>query len=446
MALLGPDVGDDHGGMNGFRDRIEAGRSLGHALERLRAVRPIVLGLPRGGVPVAWQVARILGAPLDVLVVRKLGVPGNPELGFGAVAEHGVRVVDEQMCRSLGFSPSAVGDVIERQEVELRRRVDLYRSGKPMIDVRGRCVVIVDDGMATGSTAAAAVAVARRMGADQVILAVPVGSKDAVAHMRELADDVHCLQSPYGFRAVGEFYDDFSQVGDEEVREFLRGPLRQEVSIPVPGPGAAIRLPGMLTIPREPQGVVVFAHGSGSSRLSPRNLKVSDALVFGGMATVLFDLLTTAEEPDRRMVFDIESLADRLVHAVDWAVEQPMIRGLSVGLFGASTGAAAALVAAAERPGRVGAVVSRGGRPDLAGDWLSRVVCPTLLIVGGHDLEVLRLNQAAAERLHCAHQLEVVVGATHLFEEPGALDQVSALAAEWFRSRLPSTARSTIDA
>ncbi len=200
-------------------------------------------------------------------------------------------------------------------------------------------------------------------------------------------------------------------------------------------------LQGTLTISPEAVGVVLFAHGSGSSRLSPRNRKVAEELQDAGLATLLFDLLTEREEAvDRynaRLRFDIEFLAERLGAATDWALRDASIRGLPIGYFGASTGAAAALVAAAGRPDEVKAVVSRGGRPDLAGEALEQVVAPTLLIVGGEDAAVLNLNQYALRKMSAAPvQLEIVRGATHLFEEPGTLEEVSALAADWFRRHL----------
>lgn len=195
-------------------------------------------------------------------------------------------------------------------------------------------------------------------------------------------------------------------------------------------------LPGILTIPDDAESIVVFAHGSGSSRLSPRNRQVADQLAAEGHATLLFDLLTEAESADRGNVFDIELLADRLTGATEWLADHRPTRDLRLGYFGASTGAAAALVAAADLGADVGAVVSRGGRPDLAGESLKRVVCPTLLIVGGRDTEVLALNRAAGRLLTCEHDLAVVSGATHLFEEPGTLDQVADLATGWFDAHL----------
>jgi putative phosphoribosyl transferase len=199
-----------------------------------------------------------------------------------------------------------------------------------------------------------------------------------------------------------------------------------------------IGLAANLQIPAKAYALVAFAHGSGSSRLSPRNTAVARALNDRGIATLLFDLLTAEEEADRANVFNIPLLADRLVDAVRWLGGQASAAKLPLGLFGASTGAAAALVAAARLPRRVGAVVSRGGRPDLAGNALEEVRAPTLLIVGGADFGVIELNEQALARLRAPKALEIVPGATHLFAEPGALEAVIELAAKWFERHLAS--------
>jgi putative phosphoribosyl transferase len=207
--------------------------------------------------------------------------------------------------------------------------------------------------------------------------------------------------------------------------------------------GGAATLDGDLSVPAASRGVVLFAHGSGSSRHSPRNRLVARELQAGGFATLLMDLLTPAEEAidlrTAQLRFDVDLLATRLIAAIDWLGEQPQTRALPIGLFGASTGAGAALVAAAERPRAVGAIVSRGGRPDLAGPALGRVLAPTLLIVGGNDPTVIELNRAAFRELRAPKRLEIVPGASHLFEEPGALERVAKLARDWFGRYLTSS-------
>jgi putative phosphoribosyl transferase len=432
-----------------FADRADGGRRLARRLGHLRADEPLVVGLPRGGVPVAAEVAGALGAPLDVLVVRKLGCPWQPELGLGAVGEDGVTVHNHELIGQAGVEPDELEAVARRERAELERRLRRYRGDRPPQPVAGRTVIVVDDGVATGATASAAIRVLRRRGARRVVLAVPVAAPEAVQALRGDADEVVAVETPASLLAIGRHYGDFGQTSDEQVARLLAdsGPA----AAPAAGAAAAaddptracqvdlgpVRLEGDLATPAEPSGIVVFAHGSGSGRHSPRNRLVAGVLNQGGLGTLLLDLLTAAEERSRANVFDIGLLADRLAGATGWLQMQPEARGLPVGYFGASTGAAAALCAAAALGERVAAIVSRGGRPDLAGPCLPAVTAPTLLVVGGRDELVLRLNREARERLRCESELEVVPGATHLFEEPGALDRVAALATGWFRRQMP---------
>lgn len=427
-----------------FTDRADAGRRLAEALRHLEGEDPVVLGLPRGGVPVAFQVARVLRAPLDVIVVRKLGVPYQRELGFGAIGEGGVRVISDDIVRRGRLDASDLASVEHAEAAELARQAERFRAGRQRLPLEGRTAIVVDDGVATGATAAAACEVVRAQGAARVVLAVPVAPPDAAERLRAALDEFVCLSTPFGFSAVGEWYRDFSQTPDDEVVSLLAqaadgpgaadgpeagGDVAQEVAIDASG----VRLTGDLTVPAGAGAVVMFAHGSGSSRHSPRNRLVATALQEAGLGTLLFDLLTPAEEDNRAKVFDIETLAGRLTDATGW------LRGrttVPVGYFGASTGAAAALRAAAGPGADIGAVVSRGGRPDLAGPQLSGVRAPTLLIVGGDDTMVIELNREAQAALRCESRLEIVPGATHLFEEPGALQEVADLARDWFLSHL----------
>ena len=207
----------------------------------------------------------------------------------------------------------------------------------------------------------------------------------------------------------------------------------EALSIPV---GARRELPGHARVPRDATGLVIFVHGSGSSRHSPRNRFVADYLNGHGLGTLLFDLLTEEEEQRRQNVFDIDLLADRVGNVRTWLAEHPVLAESSIGLFGASTGAAAALVSAAQDPEGVHALVSRGGRVDLAGKWLAKVTIPSLFIVGALDDQVLEWNEQAARLLRCEHRVDVVPGASHLFEEPGTLEEVADLAASWFTKYL----------
>ncbi|HEY7359782.1 MAG TPA: phosphoribosyltransferase [Streptosporangiaceae bacterium] len=470
-----------------FLDRSDAGRRLANRMLQLRGEDVVVLALPRGGVPVAAEVARALGAPLDVIVVRKLGVPVQPELGMGAIGEGDVRIINPEVVAITHVTDAEIAAVEGRERAELDRRARRFRGDRPRTPLAGRTAIIIDDGIATGSTARAACQVARAQGAARVVLAVPVAPPSACSALAADADEVICLETPGHFLAIGEWYQDFSQTSDREVVSLLQraaagrgpaGPARPAKAPPPaagsggadgpapgagpappaggagPAPGAAARggevviaagsarLAGDLSTPGGGAGMVLFAHGSGSGRRSPRNRFVADVLATAGLGTLLFDLLTAEEEQDRANVFDIGLLASRLGAATRWMHEQPGLAGARVGYFGASTGAAAALWAAAEPGGEVAAVVSRGGRPDLAMPRLAGVRAPTLLIVGALDDVVLGLNREAQRHLRCENHLAVVPGASHLFEEPGTLERVAGLARDWFTRYLaPAPAR-----
>ncbi|MGO9080985.1 MAG: phosphoribosyltransferase family protein [Streptosporangiaceae bacterium] len=432
-----------------FADRSDAGRRLAEKLLHLRGQPVVVLGLPRGGVPVAAQVARALEAPLDVIVVRKLGVPFQPELGMGAIGEDGIRVINHEIMQRGGITAGELSAVEARERAELERRAFRYRHGRPRQPLGGRIAVVVDDGIATGSTARAACQVARALGAARVVLAVPVAPSGWEARIGADADEFACVQTPSSFYAIGQFYADFTQTTDTEVTACLQQAARATAAadgaVPEDPPGCDdevqvsagdVSLAGHLTVPERPIGIVVFAHGSGSSRHSPRNRYVAGLLNRAALGTLLFDLLTPDEEVNRANVFDIGLLGERLVAVTGWLRSQSAAAGLPVGYFGASTGAAAALWAAAEPGSDIAAVVSRGGRPDLTGPRLARVRAPTLLIVGARDDVVLDLNRQARAELREHGKLAVIPGATHLFEEPGALAAVADLARDWFAGYL----------
>jgi len=432
-----------------FKDRHEAGVRLAQRLKGEGFQNPVVLALPRGGVPVAAPVAAVLGVPVVPFVARKIGAPGHPELGVGAVAEGTDEVVVSDVAAQLGLSEAELKTMAEDERPELDRRVDAYRGGSPLPSMEGRDVVLIDDGLATGVTAEAALRAIRRHRPRRLVLAEPVCARDSAQRLAAVADELICLASPEAFHAVGTWYETFEETTDEEVLSLLAPPAeglgfdpdagsKREVSLAV-SRDAVIH--GDLTVPPDAGGLVMFAHGSGSSRRSPRNRSVASTLQERRLATMLIDLLTDAEQREDaetgKLRFDVDLLTERVSLLTDWLGNEPSTAELPLGYFGASTGAAAALVAAARVGDRVRAVVSRGGRCDLAGEALGDVSAPTLLIVGGHDEVVLELNRRCCAVLGKRARLEVVEGATHLFEEEGALEQVARLAGDWFTTHLP---------
>lgn len=453
-----------------FENRVDAGRRLASRLGAYRNRKDvIVLGIPRGGVPVAFEVAAALGAPLDVFVSRKLGVPGQEELAFGAIASGGVRILDGEITEAVGIPDAEVERIIANVRKEVERRERVYRGSRQPLMVQGKTVILVDDGIATGSSMRAAINALRQMKPARLVVAVPVAPRSTCNRLRQEVDELISVLTREDFYAIGQFYEDFSQVADEEVTRLLiraaqpvaqnagqhdppdaegglnvipseksegRG-AKSEVSIEVEG----ATLQGTLFVPKGANGLVLFAHGSGSSRHSPRNRYVAQVLQSRRIATLLFDLLTREEESIDRYTgelrFNIPFLAKRLVDATRWTMGNPDTADFQLGYFGASTGAGAALVAASQMPDIISAVVSRGGRPDLAQDALGTVRASTLLIVGGDDKPVIDMNREALAKLKCPEKkLIIVPGATHLFEEPGTLEEVARLAAEWFSHHL----------
>ena len=424
-----------------FHDRDEAAQDLAQALSRYRGRSPVVLAVPRGAVPMARRVADALGGELDVVLVRKLGAPGNPELAIGAVDETGHAILNEGAWR-VGANEGYIRQESERQQAALRERRRRYAGGRAPVDVAGRVAIVIDDGLATGATMAAALRLVRERRPERLVCAVPVATVEGLRRAGDVADEVVCLSVPQPFVCVAAHYVEFPQVSDEEVLEAIADPGTRMPSVEsVRIPAGSVELPGELTVPAATRGLIVFVHGSGSSRLSPRNRQVAAALNRAGFATLLFDLLTGAEDLRRDARFDIARLTTRLEHALDWVASRPALAALPLGLFGASTGSAVALRAAASGRHEVAAVVSRGGRPDLAGEeMLERVHAPTLLIVGGRDTDVLALNEAAGAHLAGARRIDVVAGAGHLFEEYGTLAQAADRAAGWFLQHLTTPA------
>lgn len=415
-----------------YADRCEAGRLLADHLRDERLEDGVVVGLARGGVVVAAEVARRLGLPLDALAVRKVGHPLQPEFGIGAVTPCGGVFLRSDTDLTAESASAAVA-LAKSSAEELDRRI---HDARPPVRLGGRTCVLVDDGLATGATMVAAARWARSTGASRVVIGVPVGPAATVEQLQGEADLVVCLQTPASLFAVGEWYDDFRQVSDEEVVTLLADSSRLATQRAVTIDADGIQLAGDLALPAGAGGgIVLFAHGSGSSRHSPRNQSVAHRLNEAGLGTLLFDLFTPGEALDRERVFDIPLLAGRLAAATRWVGKQAETRVLRIGYFGASTGAAAALWAASDNHS-VWAIVSRGGRPDLAGTRIADVRAPTLLIVGGEDDVVLTLNRQAATEMQCPWKLVVIPRATHLFEEPGAMERVAAHAANWFQLHL----------
>ena len=434
-----------------YRDRHDAGGAIARALAALKG-RPdvVVLGMPRGGVPVARHVADALGAPLDVVVGRKLGVPGLREVAMGAIAEGSRSIVEDSVRWYVGVPRHIVSRVAARERVELDRRVRLYR-GAGLRDLRGRTVVLVDDGLASGATLRAAAAALRRLKPARIVAAVPVASPDHCDDVRRVVDELIVLATPSPFETVAHWYRDFSPVSDAEVLRLLKRSSgdtpglvgsddtdatdETEIEIPVT---TSTTIVADLGVPNAtPNGLVVLAHGGGSSRHSYRNRYLAGRIRMEGWATLRVDLLTEteqAQDANGDVRFDIVRISARLQAAVEWASRTNAPGAHRIVLLGASTGAAAAINTAASRPDLVAAVASRGGRVDLAGAALPNVRAPVLMVVGGADTETLQRNRDSAGLLRGSKRIVVVPDAGHTFEEPGALGSVGEHLVRWLAS------------
>ncbi|MGZ3798326.1 MAG: erythromycin esterase family protein, partial [Pseudobdellovibrionaceae bacterium] len=425
-----------------FQNRTEAGvilaDKLSHLKEEIKKEKPLVLAIPRGGVPVAFEVAKKLHADLDLLIVKKIGAPDNPELAIGAISEEGAPWLNNNLIDYYGITAKEMEPLINEKLAEVKNLAFQLRGSHAAIPVEGRTLIIVDDGIATGATLRVAIQFLRQRNPKKIIIAVPVAPEATLEPLRQLADEVICLETPSPFIAVGEWYRDFSQVSEGEVLNLLhspqmaRAPLSQEIVYY----DGMTELRADLQLVEETKALIVFAHESGGNRHSPGNRFVAKELNKIGFSTLLVDLLTEKETQDRENVFNIELAIDRLLKASEAGFAHLTQAKIPLGYFGANTGAAAVLGAAAKSSRSICAIVSRGGRPDLVNKYLRRVKAPTLLIVGGEDPEVTAFNELAAERL-AVSQMVLIPQATHSFAEPEVLEEVVEYAADWFLKYAP---------
>lgn len=432
-----------------YQDRRAGGEALGRHLRALGLAAPVVVGVPRGGVVVGGPVAAALGCPLYALPSQKVNAPEYPELSVGAVAPRRARYTDAFACRLLQVSPAEFAVQQGLALAELRSRTARYRDHLPPTSLTGHTVVVVDDGLATGATARAAIAAVRRAHPQRVVLAVPAASPYAVAALRPLVDDVVAPLAPVDFRNVGSCYQDFSPATDAQVAAALGVALLPPARLPgrplhpapaVPVPAGDVTLPAEVRTPGQPWAVALFVHGSGSSRESPRNLRAAAGLRRAGVATLLLDLLTPAEAAaSGGLLWDVPLpvLAQRVAAVVRWAGMQPGLGSLPLVLFGNSLGAAVAAMTAAGNAAVAG-LVTRGGRWDQAMDVAAAISQPVLLVAGTDDPEGVYVSREARRAIGRERtQMVAVPGAGHLLEEPGAIEAFTRVAVAWMRQQWP---------
>ncbi len=427
-----------------FQDRAEAGRRLA---DRLRAglARPaVVAAIPRGGVAVALPIVERLGLPLTVIYARKLTAPVAPEFAFGALDEDGEIIIDAATVAMLDLEPADIERAKSRVAAEIKRRMALYRVPPLAHYLPGAHVVLVDDGLATGLTMRAALAYARRHGASQITLAVPCASTQAAERFRREADHFVSLVVDPEFMAVGAYYLDFAPVPDAAVRMMLEQAQQLAPAAASPRSGLRIsfssrshRLAGELLLPdgAGPHPAVTFAHGWGSSKASPRNRAVAEALRGAGIATFLFDFTGHGESEGIQEESTLSQQAADLCAALDVLQALDDIDARCLGVVGASSGGAAALRFAAGDP-RVRALVLRSANPAGAEGSAHRIRVPTLLMVGDQDVATRAANEELLPRLAGVRQLEVVPRGDHLFTDPGALARATEVTVDWMRKHL----------
>ncbi|OOC54422.1 MULTISPECIES: phosphoribosyltransferase family protein [Nocardiopsis] len=428
-----------------FADRSEAGRRLAERVRPFAVNDPLVLALPRGGVPVGAELAQRLDADFDVLMVRKIGLPGRPELGVGAIAEDGHVVYDDLALARMHVPRQALSDTVAAERDELDRRRRIYRGERPAPRIAGRDCVVVDDGVATGGTARAALRMIRQAGPAQLVLAVPVASPEAVELLREEADALVVLSAPDNFRAVGEWYRDFGQLSDSRVTEILaerahtRPRPRSDTARGVRVRAGRVYLDGDLTVPADLHGAVVMA--SDGERGDPRWRSVASVLQRAGYATLVLELLTGRERSSEAWSTGADVLGERLSAAVTWLRRAADAADEPLGVLASGEAAAAALVTAAERPQDVAAVVVHGGRIDMAGDSLPDVRAPVLVLLEGEDSFVRELGEWARGRMSGPTDLRVTAGAERLLGDAEVWRRVASDALDWFDLHLGRGAR-----
>lgn len=423
-----------------YADRHDAGRRLAALLHDRRFEDPLVIGIARGGMPVAAEVARALGAPLDIVIVRKIGVPWNPELAIGAVAEGELVMVDEQAAAQLHLSAQEVDAAVARALEELAAAIARLRRGRPRIGVRGRSVILVDDGLATGRQAQAAIAALRSRGALHITLALPVGAPESVQALSHSVDEALCAATPQHLRAIGDWYEDFRPTSDEEMLALLcehAGAARRSALIGSAAPKAS----GELVVPWSApgHGVIVFAPADRAPAEADLAAHLAMALQHAGFATLTLAGARSdrAQPQDARR--DVQRTAQLTREATDWLRSQPESARLPIGYLGSGTAAAGALVAASRLRSAVGALVAYAPRLELTGGAIALLEAPTLLIVPEQDRELIALCHAAREAMQCESRVALAPGRSPLALAESAREPLAALIIDWFARHISET-------
>lgn len=431
-----------------FNDRAEAGRALAAKLEsvfrRREREKLVVLAVPRGGVPIAFEIARAFGASFDVLLVERLVPPGGQDYTLGAVSETGVSYVNFARFDELSLAEGELAHIKSQAAREIKRKTLEYRGERLPLPIAGRTVVVVDEMARSGATAIAAARALRKRGAARVLFAAVATTPESTRAISSEVDQLVSLHTIEGLESTERLFVSTVEPTDVDVRAYLEEarhfaiPVGRRIRASAPAEHEEVRLEGSqiqaladIVMPVEPEGLVIFAHGMRSNRLSPRNLHVARVLHGVRVGTIIFDLFSELELLGQLGTPDLQELTRRVIEVAKWARERYR---LPIAFFGAGTGAAAALLAAAALGREVEAVVTRGARPELGASELVGMTAPALLVVGGEDSATIEINRRVEAALSSEVDLEIIPGAGHLFEEAGALEAVAHLAADWYLS------------
>src|SRR5579875_630976 len=416
-----------------YADRHDAGRRLGALLADRRFEDPLVVGIARGGMPVAAEVAHALGAPLDIVIVRKIGAPWNRDLAIGAVAEGDLVMVDERAVAELGLCAQEVDEAVARALEELARTIDRLREGRPRIGVRGRSVILVDDGLATGRIAQAAIRALRERGALHITLALPVGAPESVQALADSVDEALCAATPQHLRAIGDWYADFRATSDEEMLALLAGHSGAAARSALISSEPGISAHGDLIVPWSApgHGVIVFAPSGPSHAEAQLTAELAGVLERSGFGTLSLDW-PQIDSPSRgERSEDVQITAQLMRAATDWLRSQPESARLPIGYVGGGAGAAGALVAAAQLRSALGALVALAPRLELTGGAIALLEAPTLLVVPEQDRELLAICHAAREAMQCESRIALLPGRSPLALDRRARESLAPIVTDW---------------
>lgn len=418
--------------MERFQNREEAGRLLGEKLLSYKNQHPVILAVPRGGVPVAFEVAKLLNCPLDLIMVKKIGAPKQPELAVGAVSEDSIPIYNKSLVRALSLKHSYLDQVAKKKIKEVHEQLKEFRGTKIPENIKNRTVILIDDGIATGATLMAAIQFIRQKEPLKIVVASPVGSKENLQRIKKLADDVICLKTPDPFMSVGLWYENFNQVSNEEVIRLLGDSrfLAEESNSEIVIQDAHTELHGELHLCDHGKDLIVLTSGSELYQHNPRCQTFKEEFLKSGFNVLLLNLYSEKEIQNTTSPVSLATLSRRLILGTEAAITKIKSSPVSVGYFAMGVGAGAALAASAQSARKISAIVSFRGRPDMAEEYWRRIETPVLFIAGENDTSIVSIHNYEKEKLR--HAKSIAIPHTTYFEEFEPLSEAVEYSLDWF--------------